>query len=219
MDNEKMGQFIAELRKAQLMTQKELAEKLNVSDKAVSKWERGQSFPDIALLAPLSEVLGITTTELLNGERSNAQTVNVETSVVNALEYAGKRTKSKKKLIQNILAASLSVLLLLGIFVVTAIDLAISAGFTWSLVPISASVFAWLVCFPAVKFGLRGVIISLISLSVFILPFLFALDQAVNRLAQHTAPIFFLGSRIAPPAILFFWASFGLFRKIIADNR
>ena len=61
MDNEKVGQFILGLRKANQMTQKELAEKLNISDKAVSKWERGLSYPDISLLSSLSDILGVTT--------------------------------------------------------------------------------------------------------------------------------------------------------------
>lgn len=68
IDNEKFGAFLARLRKEKGMTQKELAEKLFVSDKAVSKWERGLSLPDIALLQPMAEVLGASVTELLHGE-------------------------------------------------------------------------------------------------------------------------------------------------------
>ena len=67
--NEAKGKFIASLRKEKNMTQKDLADKLYVSDRAVSKWERGLNFPDITLLKKLSEVLGVSLTELLNGER------------------------------------------------------------------------------------------------------------------------------------------------------
>lgn len=67
--NDEFGQFILQLRKEKGLTQKELAEKLYISDKAVSKWERGLSMPDIALLMPLSQILGVTTTELLSGKR------------------------------------------------------------------------------------------------------------------------------------------------------
>ena len=66
LDKEKFGEFIAKLRKEHEMTQKELAEKLFVSDKAVSKWERGQSLPDITLINPLADILGVTPAELLN---------------------------------------------------------------------------------------------------------------------------------------------------------
>jgi len=215
MDNEKMGKFISELRKSYQMTQKELAAKLDVSDKAVSKWERGQSYPDIALLSPLSAILGITTTELLNGERAkqDQDIVNVETSVVSALEYVDKTAKSKIKLAQSILAATLSILILLGIFVVSIIDVAISGTFTWSLIPISAGVLAWIVCFPAIKFGVRGILYSLTALSFFIIPFLYVLDHVINRLAVSHAPIFSIGVRIAPISIVFFWIAFLLFKR------
>lgn len=68
INNEKFGRFIAQLRKGKNLTQKELADKLYVSDKTVSKWERGLSFPGISLLIPLAEVLDVTVTELLKGE-------------------------------------------------------------------------------------------------------------------------------------------------------
>ena len=214
MDNEKMGQFISELRKSHQMTQKELAEKLDVSDKAVSKWERGLSCPDISLLAPLSNLLNITTTELLNGERADPRAENVNTSVVNALEYVGKTAKSKVKLIQSILAAAFSIAILLGIFVVSIVNVAIAGAFTWSLIPIAASVFAWLVCFPAIKFGVRGIFGSLLALTLFTLPFLYLLDLAVNRLlASGAVPLFLMGLRIAPLSIAFLWIAFVLFKK------
>ena len=69
IDNRKFGTFLLQLRKEHGMTQKDLAEKLFVSDKAVSKWERGLSLPDIALLKPMADVLDVTVTELLAGER------------------------------------------------------------------------------------------------------------------------------------------------------
>ncbi|WP_407932265.1 helix-turn-helix domain-containing protein [Caproiciproducens galactitolivorans] len=60
IDNEKFGVFLAQLRKQKGFTQKELAQKLFVSDKAVSKWERGLSMPDIALLSPLANLFSVT---------------------------------------------------------------------------------------------------------------------------------------------------------------
>lgn len=69
IDKEKFGAFVAQLRKEKGLMQKELAEKLYVSDKAVSKWERGLSIPDVALLVPLGEILGVTVTELLECRR------------------------------------------------------------------------------------------------------------------------------------------------------
>ena len=69
IDKAKFGAFVAQLRKEKGLIQKELAEKLYVSDKAVSKWERGLSVPDVAILVPLAEILGVTVTELLECRR------------------------------------------------------------------------------------------------------------------------------------------------------
>lgn len=76
---EKFGVFISNKRKELGMTQKELAEKLFLSDKAVSKWERGLSLPDVSVLMPLAQVLGVTVTELLEGEEiENEETISAE---------------------------------------------------------------------------------------------------------------------------------------------
>lgn len=75
MDQMKIGRFIAELRKERNMTQRVLAEKLGITDRAISKWENGRGLPDVSLLKPLCEILGISVTELLNGERSEEVTV------------------------------------------------------------------------------------------------------------------------------------------------
>ena len=69
IDKVKFGSFVAQLRREEGLMQKELAEKLYVSDKAVSKWERGLSIPDVAILVPLAEILGVTVTELLECRR------------------------------------------------------------------------------------------------------------------------------------------------------
>lgn len=69
MEKKTIGSFIAVLRKANGMTQKELAEMLNVSDKTVSRWERDESAPDLTLIPVIAEIFGITSDELLRGER------------------------------------------------------------------------------------------------------------------------------------------------------
>lgn len=68
MNQEKIGKFIAEKRKENNLTQKQLAEKLMISDRAVSKWENGRCMPDVSLMLDLCEMLSITVNELLNGE-------------------------------------------------------------------------------------------------------------------------------------------------------
>ena len=75
MDATKFGLFVAEMRKENHMTQAELATKIKVTDKAVSRWERGLGFPDIHLLEPLAEALGVSVLELMKSEK------NVETNI------------------------------------------------------------------------------------------------------------------------------------------
>ena len=70
MDAMKTGNFIAQKRKEKNMSQKELAEHLHITDKAISKWERGLSFPDITILIPLSEILNVSLYDLLTGGSS-----------------------------------------------------------------------------------------------------------------------------------------------------
>lgn len=69
MDQGKIGVFIAQMRKEKKYTQRQLADLLGISDKTVSKWERGNGLPEVSLMLPLCEALGITVNELLSGER------------------------------------------------------------------------------------------------------------------------------------------------------
>lgn len=82
MDQEKIGRFIAELRKENSLTQKEWAEKLNVSDRTVGNWERGRNLPDPSLFVPLCSILDITLTELFNGERIETEHIIEKTDKV-----------------------------------------------------------------------------------------------------------------------------------------
>lgn len=100
MEKKSIGTFIAALRKASGLTQKQLAEKLNVSDKAVSRWERDESAPDLTLVPVLAEIFDVTTDELLRGERSAAH-VNSERAAARTekqLRHLLKDTLTKHKI-------------------------------------------------------------------------------------------------------------------------
>ena len=73
MDQIKIGRFIAECRKQKNLSQLQLAERLGITDKAISKWERGISKPNTSIMLELCEILGISVNELLNGEKTNSQ--------------------------------------------------------------------------------------------------------------------------------------------------
>lgn len=78
MDASKMGAFIAGIRKEKGMTQAELADKLFLSDKTISKWERGAGLPDIGNLEALADALGVTLVELMQSERSNESSISTQ---------------------------------------------------------------------------------------------------------------------------------------------
>ncbi len=73
MEKKTLGSFLTALRKANGMTQKELADRLNVSDKAVSRWERDENYPDLALIPVIADIFGVTSDELLRGERNSGE--------------------------------------------------------------------------------------------------------------------------------------------------
>lgn len=87
MDNITTGGFIKELRKEKDMTQKQLADLLHITDRAVSKWERGICAPDISLLEPLAEILGVSIVELIQGERAEGPG-EPETSAKEIIRYS-----------------------------------------------------------------------------------------------------------------------------------
>lgn len=105
MDNEKFGKFFVELRKEKNLTQQELAEKFNVTNKAISKWERGMSFPDISMLKPLSEFFNVSILELLNGERNTTQETDIDARVLAILKQVEheKNQKIRKVIISSII--------------------------------------------------------------------------------------------------------------------
>ena len=78
MDSIRFGSFIAAARKEANLTQKELADRLNVTDKAVSKWETGKGFPDVKLLEPLAQALGVSLVELIQCQRQTTEHITVK---------------------------------------------------------------------------------------------------------------------------------------------
>lgn len=93
MEKQTMGSFIAALRKASGMTQREMAEKLNVSDKAVSRWERDESAPDLMLIPVIADLFDITADELLRGRRMSSAEGN---GVANERKQERERELSEK---------------------------------------------------------------------------------------------------------------------------
>lgn len=121
MDTVKIGQFIRSLRKENSFTQREVAERLNVSEKTISKWETGNGMPEVSLMLPLCKLFGISINELLSGERLNEKQY-VEKAEENMADLVDKTTPRKKIIISTIscilvILSSLTLILISALFV------------------------------------------------------------------------------------------------------
>ncbi|MCL2384081.1 MAG: helix-turn-helix domain-containing protein [Oscillospiraceae bacterium] len=97
MDQQKLGVFIREVRKEKGMTQQELANRLNITDRAISKWENGRCLPDIAFLEPLSIILGVEISELVKGERIPKEDLGKVNAVVEGVVNSTISDSQKKR--------------------------------------------------------------------------------------------------------------------------
>lgn len=150
MEKKTIGKFIAVLRKANGMTQKDLADRLFVSDKTVSRWERDECDPDLSLIPAIAEIFSITTDELLRGERSNPDT-SEQHSGDDAIRQKKKSEKQfkamlfgKKRRFDNLTLISIGISLL-GLIVGMIINLGFSKGLIAFFVS-SAFLLAGVIC-------------------------------------------------------------------------
>lgn len=105
MNQEKIGKFILELRKEKNMTQQELADRIGVTDRAVSKWENGRGMPDLSLMKPLCKELGITVNELISGEKIDKKEYQekLEENILNTIDYSNKKIKKTNKIFKIVI--------------------------------------------------------------------------------------------------------------------
>lgn len=109
MDQVKIGQFIKAIRKEKNLTQREAAERMGISEKTVSKWETGNELPEVSLMLPLCNLLGISVNELLSGERLDEKQY-FEKAEQNIMSLMEERANAKKKLVLTALVALITVL-------------------------------------------------------------------------------------------------------------
>ena len=108
MEPTRISRFIAERRKALGLTQRQLAEQLSVSDKAVSKWETGRGLPDVLLMPPLCAALGITVNDLLSGERVGEGDYRKKAEE-NMMELMRENAENRQRLLQSIACGGVTV--------------------------------------------------------------------------------------------------------------
>ncbi len=229
MDLQKTGQLIRRRREARGITQKALAEALHVTDKAVSKWERCLSCPDVALLEPLAGQLGISVAELLQGELLQGELLQGEPLQGEPLQASAMPEKQNEPLrkmgspddsagrctehfagprhctphaLQRLAFCTCLLLFSAAGCICILCDLAVFGTLTWSRYPIAALIFTGVVLSPLLHRGAKGIRSCLILLSLAIVPFLFALAAFLQR-----PPLFLpIGLRMAAVGLAFFWS-------------
>lgn len=109
MDAKTTGRFIAELRKQKGYTQKELAEKIMVTDKAISRWETGKGLPDTSLLKPLGDILGVSVGELLSGKIIEEAEMKDQTDriILDSLKYSSRMLANMVNLVLFLIGLAL----------------------------------------------------------------------------------------------------------------
>ena len=121
MDQVKIGRFISECRKKQNLTQSQLAEKLNITDRAVSKWETGRAMPDSSLMLDLCSILKINVNDLLNGEVITMSETNKKQEEM-LLELVKEKQEADKRLLNiEIFIGVLSTIVLFGLIMIAAL--------------------------------------------------------------------------------------------------
>ena len=151
MDLIKIGKFIADTRKKKNLTQIQLAERLNITDRAVSKWECGRSMPDSSIMLELCEVLEISVNELLTGEELEMEDYNKQTEL-NMIELVKQKEESDKKLLMNEIVVGITGTLFLFTCVAFGVYFA-KTGIIWLaiLLIVVGFIFFLTLCFIAVS--------------------------------------------------------------------
>lgn len=117
MDKIKTGKFIASLRKEKGLTQVSLANRLSISDKTVSKWERGAGLPDVSLMLPLCEILEISVNELLTGEKLTDADYKkkAEVTIMNLVQ---ENKENKKRMLQSVICGITTIIAVCSLAVI-----------------------------------------------------------------------------------------------------
>ena len=149
MDQVKIGKFIAECRKDKQLTQVQLADKLGITDRAISKWENGRSLPDSGIMIDLCKELDINVNELLLGGKIKMSDYN-ENAEKNLLEIIKQKEESDKRLLRvEVIVGILNIIMFLSL--VTIASLAEIQDSTRLLIIITSTIFVFLMCFVLLR--------------------------------------------------------------------
>ena len=209
------GKFIASCRKEKGLTQAQLAEKLNITDRAVSKWETGKCMPDSSIMLELCNILDVTVNELLSGERIEMNNYEEKVSE-NLIELKRKDENNMNK--NTIISIIYTITMVIGILVCCIYDVAISGTLTWSLITLSSILITWIASFPVILLGKKGVLVAMVAISILILPFMYILSILIK-----VNEVFNIGAIMSIYTLVFLWIIYILYyrlkeRKLLATG-
>ena len=147
MNIDKIGKFISERRKDKKLTQEKLAEKLNISDRAISKWERGICLPDASTMIPLCKILDISVNELLSGENMNDTSEKTDELLVEL----SKREEEKDKLLFISMYVIIFTCLILFLIICILASTLMKEGPLQLVVVLLSTLVLFIACFYALK--------------------------------------------------------------------
>ena len=180
MEEMQIGAFIRDRRLQLEMTQQQLADKLGVTDKAVSKWERSVSCPDITILRSLADALEVSVSELLAGQREPAAPVppEVENTVLDTVSYA-ETARKKNSGWKFVVFLVLTICCLQGALVCFIFFCIAGWHRGWTTIAMQSIALGWAVCYPLLRVEQYPVRRSLTILSIALLPYLACLHPAL----------------------------------------
>ena len=205
--NMSLGEKIQQLRKAGSFSQEQLADNLNVSRQAISKWETDQSSPDIEKILAISTFFSISTDELLGSNvPDNAKTLMSQSAMTPKRLHAVNWIKAFTGFIDNkVVFMVFALLCFIGIGTCAIVNYAINEQITWAAYPIISILFGWLILAPVI---FKKYALALCVLTVTVGPFLYFVDMVSPAYDWF----FELGLPCAILGVVFFWVNYLLFR-------
>lgn len=190
MNSKEIGLRILTARKKLGYTQKYLGELINVSDKAVSKWERGVGCPDISLLLPLSEALQMSVDELIGGSIVEK---NEKKRIQNLINYTRIKAVENKEKIIKISYIIICIAMILGVFIPCLCDFYLNYSFTWSMISSTAIVYAWIIVTILFYSKKNNIIKAIIAASIGVIPLLYVIAEKIYTVQWFYQEALFIG--------------------------
>ena len=186
MDQEKIGKFIATMRKEKNLTQEELAEKLGVSNKSISRWENGKNMPDLSLFKPLCDELDITLNDLMSGDKVNEKEYQekFEENIVNTIDYSTKKMTKYSQVISLIL-------IIFGLFISISAIMIFPSESSWGSIYSVFGIIVFMVGIARILKSIKWYIRLLLTIAIFTLAMgVLLFTDYVNVKLNKEAPMF-----------------------------